>query len=84
MDVQIGKSLPPAEETLKGKSNRNLLKRNASGTHLIGGGKEKVLPEGITSKEAYITRQMAKHPDVVEKNGRFFYVLCSNIHCEIG
>jgi len=60
MDVQIGKSLPPPEEAQKQGGFR------IDSTHPTLA-KKKVLPEGITIQEAYITRQMAKHPDVVEE-----------------
>ena len=60
IDVQIGKSLPPPEETIAKPS----VLRDDRGRFIKG---EKELPEGITRHEAYITRQMAKHPEIVEQ-----------------
>jgi len=58
MDVQIGRSLPPAEKMMEivGKSQKGIPVPERNG----------VLPAGITSKEAYYTRQIASHPEVVE------------------
>jgi len=76
MDVQIGKSLPPTDETrgFVAAKSRILLEKNNRKYSVPN--VTKTLPDGITSKEAYITRQMAKHPEVVEG-------LVANYHLKI-